>query len=148
VILQIEFRADAERWRVRVVETGYTRDGPNQMGFNARGQVASIGGHPDIGTKAVRVVSIYDAQTFDPARTAFIVWYFTKLAHQDLRRGLAHLLDLFDRFDLIFELPGYSEIAADLRRKFEHDLYAMTSVRSYSINGRKRRLPLTVLRWR
>ena len=148
MILTFEFRADAQRWRVRVAETGFLRDEPNRMAYNARGEAASVGDHGrDIGTDMARVVPIYEIVGFDPVRTAAAVWFYTKLAHQEVRRGLGHFLDLFDRYDLMLELPGYSEIAAGLRAAFEKELYRMTFVRSYSINGRKRNLPWNLFRW-
>jgi hypothetical protein len=138
VILHVEFRADAARWRIRVAETGFTRDEPNRMAYNARGEVVSMGDPAlDISTDQVRVAPIYDPSSFDPIGTARCVRFYTSLAHQEVRRGLAHLLDLFDRFDLSLELPGYSEIAPGLREKFERHLNALTFVRSYSINGSK-----------
>ena len=150
MILTFEFRADPDRWRVRVAETGFIRDEPNRMAFNARGHVVSLGNHPrtEIGEDAARAAPIYHVVGFDPVLTAGAVYFYTTLAHQEVRRGLGHFLDLFDRFDLILALPGYSEIAAGLRVAFEKELYEMAFVRSYSINGRKRRLPWNLFRWR
>lgn len=148
MILHIEFRADVDHWRVRLVETGFVRDDANLMAYDARGRIASIG-EPvrEFKTVSARVVPIYDALRFDPAGTANSVRYYAMLAHQEVRGGLARVLDLFDRWDLSLELPGYSEIAADLRDAFEKELYAMAFARSYSINGRKRRLPWNLFRW-
>jgi hypothetical protein len=138
VILHVEFRADAERWRVRVAETGFIRDEPNRMAYNARGEVVAVGDPArDIGTDLVRIVPIYDAARFEPTGTLRCVHFYMMLAHQEVRRGLAHIFDLVDRYDLTLELPGYSDIAPGLRDAFEHDLEAMTLVRSYSINGSK-----------
>lgn len=148
MILTIEFRAAGDRWRVRVAETGYTRDEPNRMGYNARGHVASLGGHGGDITDMARVVPIYRVAGFNPVETAGAVYFYTRLAHQEVRRGLAHILDLFDRYDLVLELPGYHEIAAGVRAAFEKELYQMTYVRSYSINGRKKKLPWNLFRWR
>ena len=140
MILHVEFRADAERWRVRVPETGFIRDEPNRMAYNTRGAVVSIGEYRhEVGTELARVVPIYDATSFDPAGTAGSVQFYCSLAHKDVRRGLAHALDLFDRFDLTLELPGYSEIASGLRGEFERYLNAIEYVRSYSINGSARK---------
>lgn len=146
MILTFEFTAHGDRWRVRVPETGFSRDDPNILTFNRRGEVSSVGGQPQVAEDdAVRTVPIYDARTFDPRRTASCVWYYTKLAH-NVRHGLARFFDLFDRYDLILDLPGYEGIAAELRRTFEKDLYAMPFVGTYTINGRKRRLPWNVFR--
>jgi hypothetical protein len=148
VILTFEFTADGDRWRVRVLETGFSRDAPNVVTLDSRGLVSSIGDHPHVnGADAARTVPIYDRSAFDPHRVASCVWYFTKVAHQGVRQGIAHFFDLFDRYDLIFELPGYEGIAADLRRKFEKDLYEMVFVGSYSINGRRRKLPWNLFRF-
>jgi len=118
------------------------------MAFNAREEVVSVGDHGGDITDVVRVVPIYRAAGFNPVETAGAVYFYTRLAHQEVRRGLAHILDLFDRYDLALELPGYPEIAAVLRAAFEKELYQMTYVRSYSINGRKTELPWNVFRWR
>jgi hypothetical protein len=149
VILHFEFRADVDRWRVRLVETGFVRDDANLMAYDARGKIASIGERArEFRTDAARVVPIYDALRFDPVGAANSVRYYTMLAHQEVRHGVAHVLDLLDRYELILELPGYSGIAAGLRDGFEKELYAMTFVRSYSINGHRRRLPWNLLRRR
>ena len=125
------------------------RDEPNRMAYNARGLVIAIGDHgTEVPTDVARAVPIYRAVGFDPRETASAVLFYTRLAHQEVRRGLAQVLGLFDRFDLILDLPGYSEIAAGSRAAFEKQLYQMTFARSYSINGRKRRLPSNLLRWR
>lgn len=147
MILTVEFRADGDRWRVRVPETGFMRDEPNRMAYNARGHVISMGDHGrDIATDVARAVPIYRADGFDPDETAGAVLFFTMLAHQEVRRGLAQVLGLFDRYDLILDLPGYSGIAARSRDAFEKQLYQLTFARSYSINGRKRRLPWNLFR--
>lgn len=148
MILHVECRAAGDRWRVRVAETGFIRDVPNVVTFNHRGEVTSIGDEPRVsGADVARVAPIYDALRFDPLRTASVIWYHTRLAHHEVRRGLAHVLDLFDRYDLVLELPGYEEIAPDARQRFEKDLYDMTFLRSYAINGRKRSLPWNILRF-
>ena len=145
--LTFEFRAQRDRWHVRVVETGFSRDAPNVLTYNVRGEVSSLGDYPHVtGAEAARVVPIYDAATFDPSRLAGAVFWYTNFAHQRLRHGLAHIFDLFDRYDLILELPGYDDIAPDLRRRFEDGLYAMPFVSGYTINGRERRLPWNLLR--
>jgi hypothetical protein len=139
VILHIEFRAEGDRWRVRVGETGFTCDEPNRMAYNDRGEVVAIGDHGgDIGIVA-RAVPIYDAVGFEPAATASCVLFYTLLARKGVRRGLAQLLGLFDRYEMALELPGYPDIAADLRRRFERELGEMTFMRSYSINGQARK---------
>ena len=79
-------------------------------------------------------------------QTASVIGYHTRLAHHEVRRGLAHVFDLFDRYDLVLELPGYEEIAPVPRQRFEEDLYGMTYSRSHTINGRKRTLPWNILR--
>jgi hypothetical protein len=141
VIRHIEFRAEAERWRVRVAETGFTRDEPNRMAYDGGGQIVSMGDPArDISTDQARVVRMYDAANFDPADTARCVDFFTKLSRDEGRRGLAHVLDLFDRYELTLELPGYEGIAAELRHAFEKHLDAMDPfVRSYTINGVNRK---------
>jgi hypothetical protein len=140
VILHIEFSAEGERWHVHVAETGFTRDEPNRMAYDARGQVVSVGSlGAETGTEEDRVVPIYDAVTFDPNNTARCVLFYAQLAHQEVRRGLAHVLDPFDRYDLTLDLPGYPGIAPGLRDAFEHDLEAITFARSYSINGSARK---------
>jgi hypothetical protein len=147
VILTFEFRAEADRWRVRITETGFKRDVPNLMAYDSRGQVVSIGEDPgEFRGIAARVVAIYDPVRFDPVNTARSVRYYTMLASGAVRRGLAHVLDLFDRYDLIFELPGYSDVPARVRQTFEHELDTMTFVRSSSINGRVRKLPWNIFR--
>jgi hypothetical protein len=138
VILHIEFRAAGDRWHVRVAETGFTRDEPNRMAFNDRGEVVAIGDRGrDIGI-AARTIAIYDPVSFDPSGTASCVLFYTLLARKGVRRGLAQVLDLFDRYEIALDLPGYADIAADLRRSFEQELGAMTIVRRFTINGQRR----------
>lgn len=125
------------------------RDEPNRMAYNARGLVIAIGDHgTEAPTDVARAVPIYRAAGFNPVETAGAVYFYTRLAHQEVRRGLAHILDLLDRYDLVLELPGYHEIAAGVRAAFDKELYQMTYVRSYSINGRKKKLPWNLFRWR
>ena len=134
MILHIEFRAVGDRWHVRCAEAGVALDEPNRMAYNDHGAVVSIGDRGrDVGM-AARSVPIYDAVRFDPAGTASCVLFYTMLTRKGVRRGLARILDLLDRYDAL-DLPGYSEIAADLRCAFEHQLDVMTLIRGYAING-------------
>lgn len=149
MILHFEFRADLDRWRVSLVETGFVRDDPNLMAYDAGGKIVSVGERArDFGGDAARVVPIYDALRFDPVGAANCVRYYTMLAHQEVRHRVARVFDLLDRYELTFELPGYSGIAPGLRDGFETELYAMTFVRSYSINGHRKSLPWNLLRKR
>jgi hypothetical protein len=138
MILHVEFRAAGDRWHVRVAETGFTRDEPNRMAYNDRGEVVAIGDHGrDLGM-AARRVAIYDPVSFDPVGTAGCVQFYALLARKGARRGLAQVLDLFDRYEIALELPGYAEIASDLQRSFEQELGALTIVRRFTINGQSR----------
>ena len=135
MILHIEFRAVGDRWHVRCAEAGVALDEPNRMAYNDHGAVVSMGDRGrDVGM-AARSVPIYDAVRFDPAGTASCVLFYTMLTRKGVRRGLARILDLLDRYEIALDLPGYSEIAADLRRAFEHQLDVMTLIRGYAING-------------
>src|SRR3977135_777914 len=68
------------------------------MAYNARGEIISMGDPAlDISTDQVRVAPIYDPSSFDPIGTARCVRFYTSLAHQEVRRGLAGLREKFER---------------------------------------------------
>jgi hypothetical protein len=137
----MQFAATQDRFSIRVRETDFSVDMPNAIRFNADGRVAGFGeDNPREGWTEKR---IYDAIDFEPSLLDAATYYYTKRAQGHMKRRWRQLFDGYE-WDLI--LPGYEQLSAEVRREYERGLMASPSLRAYTINGRRARLPLFLFR--
>ncbi len=80
----------------------------------------------------------FDASNFEPELAAAVLSYYAGKAQARIRPGLiVRFIGTFvDKFYYDFRLPGYEDLAAKTRSKFERLLRTLPCMRKCSINGK------------
>jgi len=141
VIVHLQFAATSDTFSVRVRESDFRVDILNAVRFDGQGRVAAFG--EDQPGEGWTQKPIYDPLRFQPALTSGAAYYYTSRALKHMKRGWRRLLD---GYEWELTLPGYEELSAEARRDFERNLSALASLQAYTINGRRKLLPLLLFR--
>ncbi len=148
------FRIDSERIRAEDPQTGYHTEVPNRavirerdgllVGLSERKAPGSPGGQSPEERTGHRVAMLFGTGDAELEHEIKVLENITCVLHGQSRsaRAAAHFAaKLADRFDYLFEIPGYEGFPEERRRALEESIQAHLRLRRLVMNGRDVQIP-------